>query len=106
MDVSKVYGIDTKGIQNLKEAFGNNTKVGENHDMFQSLLDSAISNINTTNAYLSNAENEKIKFALGESESSHDLSIALQKATTALQYTVSVRDKFLEAYKEIMNMQI
>ena len=74
--------------------------------MFQSLLDSAISNINTTNAYLSNAENEKIKFALGESESTHDLSIALQKATTALQYTVSVRDKFLEAYKEIMNMQI
>ena len=106
MDVSKVYGIDTKGIQNLKEAFGNNTKVGENRDMFQSLLDSAISNINTTNAYLSNAENEKIKFALGESESTHDLSIALQKATTALQYTVSVRDKFLEAYKEIMNMQI
>ena len=73
---------------------------------FTIILNTAINNINTTNAYLSNAENEKIKFALGESESTHDLSIALQKATTALQYTVSVRDKFLEAYKEIMNMQI
>jgi flagellar hook-basal body complex protein FliE len=32
--------------------------------------------------------------------------IALQKASVALQYTVAVRDKFLDAYKEIMQMQI
>ena len=51
-------------------------------------------------------ENEEIKFALGETENSHDLTIALEKASTALQYTVAVRDKFLEAYKEIMQIQI
>ena len=103
--IQKVYGIDTEAVKNLKQ-FAGQEQVGENHDMFQSLLDNAINNINTTNAYLSNAENEKIKFALGETESPHDLTIALQKASTALQYTVAVRDKFLEAYKEIMNMQI
>ena len=43
---------------------------------------------------------------MGELENTHDLVIALQKAQTALQYTVAVRDKFLEAYKEIMQMQI
>ncbi len=103
--ISKVYGIDTEAVKNLKQMDGQE-RVGGDNDMFKSLLDSAINNINTTNAYLSNAENEKIKFALGESESTHDLTIALQKASTALQYTVAVRDKFLEAYKEIMNMQI
>ena len=103
--ISKVYGIDTEAVKNLKQMVGQE-RVGGDNDMFKSLLDSAINNINTTNAYLSNAENEKIKFALGESESTHDLTIALQKASTALQYTVAVRDKFLEAYKEIMNMQI
>ncbi|MCR5846565.1 MAG: flagellar hook-basal body complex protein FliE [Lachnospiraceae bacterium] len=103
--IQKVYGIDTDAVRNLKQ-IGNSNQNGENKDMFKTLLDSAINNINTTNAYLSNAENEKIKFALGESESTHDLTIALQKASTALQYTVAVRDKFLEAYKEIMNMQI
>ncbi|MDD6011031.1 MAG: flagellar hook-basal body complex protein FliE, partial [Lachnospiraceae bacterium] len=36
----------------------------------------------------------------------HDLTIALQKASTALQYTVAVRDKLLEAYKEIMNINL
>ena len=74
--------------------------------MFQALLNTAIDNINTTNSYLSDAENEEIKFAMGETENTHDLTIALQKASTALQYTVAIRDKVLEAYKEIMNMQI
>ncbi|MGN0431657.1 MAG: flagellar hook-basal body complex protein FliE [Lachnospiraceae bacterium] len=74
--------------------------------MFDALLNTAIENINTTNSYLSDAENEEIKFALGETENTHDLTIALQKASTALQYTVAIRDKILDAYKEIMNMQI
>lgn len=74
--------------------------------LFESFLNSAIDNIKTTNSYLSDAENEEIKFALGEVDNSHDLSIALQKASTALQYTVAVKNKLLEAYKEIMQMQI
>ncbi len=74
--------------------------------VFESFLNSAIDNIKTTNSYLSDAENEEIRFALGETENTHDLTIALQKASTALQYTVAVRDKLLEAYKEIMSMQI
>ena len=65
-----------------------------------------MSNIKATNAYLSDAENEKLRFAMGETDNTHDLTIAMQKASTALQYTVAVRDKFLEAYREIMNMQI
>lgn len=80
------------------------TTVGEK-DMFGKVLDSVIGNINTTNGYLSQAENEEIKLSLGKAENTHDLAIALQKASTALQYTVAIRDKFLEAYKELMNMQ-
>lgn len=74
--------------------------------MFDAFLNTAIDNIKTTNSYLSDAENEEIKFALGETENTHDLTIALQKASTALQYTVAVRDRLLDAYREIMQMQI
>ena len=63
-------------------------------------------NIRTTNSYLSDAENEELKFALGQTENTHDLVVAQMKASTALQYTVALRDRFLESYKEIMNMQI
>ena len=75
-------------------------------NLFDSFLNTAIENIKTTNSYLSDAEDEEIKFALGETENTHDLTIALQKASTALQYTVAVRNKLLEAYKELMQMQI
>ena len=74
--------------------------------MFDSILNTAIDNIKTTNSYLSDAENEEIKFALGETDNTHDLTIALQKASTALQYTVAIRDKVLVAYRELMQMQI
>ncbi|MCM1057617.1 MAG: flagellar hook-basal body complex protein FliE [Firmicutes bacterium] len=74
--------------------------------MFDAFLNTAIDNIKTTNSYLSDAEDEEIKFALGETENTHDLMIALQKASTALQYTVAIRDKLMDAYKEIMQMQI
>lgn len=105
MDISSIYGINTDALETMRTA-NKASKTAEGNDMFASLLGSAIDNINSTNALLSNAENEEIKFALGETENTHDLTIALQKASTALQYTVAVRDKFLEAYKEIMNMQI
>ena len=74
--------------------------------MFDSILNTALDNIKTTNSYLSDAENQEILFALGETDNTHDLTIALQKASTALQYTVAIRDKVLDAYKELMQIQI
>lgn len=91
-------------ITSIKDSLSQDRKVSG--DMFGDILNTAIDNIKTTNSYLSDAENEEIKFALGETENTHDLTIALQKASTALQYTVAVRDKCLEAYKELMQMQI
>ena len=55
---------------------------------------------------LKKQEEEEIKFALGISENTHDLAIAAAKANTALSYTVALRDKFLEAYKELMQIQV
>ena len=81
------------------------TTVG-NDEGFAGILNVAMENIKTTNAYISEKENQELKFALGETDNTHDLLIAQQKASTALQYTVALRDKFLESYKELMNMQI
>ena len=62
--------------------------------------------VSETNDLQNNAQSEVIRFALGQSENTHDLSTAQTKALTAIQYTVAVRDKMIDAYKEIMNMQI
>ena len=111
MDISRISsmtGMNIGKVEDVSSLTGSLFTKSENVDgtVFESFLNSAIDNINTTNAYLSEAENEEIRFALGETENTHDLTSALQKASTALQYTVAVRDRLLEAYKEIMNMQI
>ncbi len=108
MDISSLYNISSGAIKEAAKqssAYGD-TKVNEGTNAFGSLLNAAIENMNTTNSYLSDAENEELKLALGETNNTHDLTVALQKASTALQYTVAIRDKFLDAYKEIMQMQI
>lgn len=78
----------------------------DNGEAFSSLLSSAMKMIKETND-LSNAANaQQMNFALGYSDNTHDLAIAQQKAALSLQYTVAVKNKMIEAYKEIMNMQI
>lgn len=108
MDISSLYNVSSGVIQNAISDNTYDTSVASatSHDVFASFFDSAIQSLNETNAYISDAEDEEIRLALGETENTHDLTIALQKASTALQYTVAVRDKFLESYRTIMNMQI
>ena len=105
MDISSIGQLGSANLQS-GSMVGVSGKNGGSDDLFGSLLTSAMDNIKETNSYAQKATEEKIKLALGETESTHDLTIALQKSATALQYTVAVRDKFLEAYKEIINMQI
>ncbi len=73
---------------------------------FDSMLSSAMSLIKDTNSLQEAASAEEVAFALGETDNTHDLMIAEQKANIALQYTVAVRDRLLESYNTIMNMQI
>lgn len=112
MELSAINGISglsglngTSAVSSLTGVLTEKEKKADG-TLFDSFLNSAIDNIKTTNSYLSDAEDEKLKFALGETENTHDLTIAMQKASTALQYTVAIRDKLLDAYKEIMQIQI
>ena len=73
---------------------------------FDSVLNSIVGMVGETNTLQNNASAEEVKFALGMADNTHDLMVAEQKALVALQYTVAVRDKFIEAYNNIMNMQM
>lgn len=44
-------------------------------------------------------------FASGEQQNVHELMISLQKAGLAMNMTTAVRNKALEAYKELARMQ-
>ena len=45
-------------------------------------------------------------FALGQAPSIHDTMIAMEKADLSLRLTMKVRNKVVEAYQDIMRMQV
>lgn len=111
MDISQLRNVSSDVIRKAEKTNSRvyNVLGGDetgNDESFKTIFSAAIDNINTTNAYLSDAENEEIRWALGQTDSTHDLSIALQKAQMALQYTVAIRDRAMSAYRELTQMQI
>ena len=48
----------------------------------------------------------EVRFAIGESIIHMICFVAETKAAVALQHTVAVRDKIIDAYKELMQMSI
>lgn len=52
------------------------------------------------------ADNETQKFLTGEVDDLHKVMIAEEKAGLAFQLTLAVRNKMVDAYQEVMRMQI
>ena len=62
--------------------------------------------IKKTNQLQHRSDVEVQKFLTGESENIHDMMIAMEEATVALEMTTQIRNKVVEAYQELKNMQI
>lgn len=71
---------------------------------FSSVLKSTLDGVAKVQA---KAEDMQNAFALGDDRVSlSDTMIQMQKASINLQTTVQVRNKFVQAYNDIMNMQV
>ena len=103
MDLSSISGVAS---EYLKDTIQKGSEYETGDKSFQNVLQSAVQMLEETNTLQNYAEEAEIQFALGYNTNTHDLRIAQEKANIALQYTVAVRDKVIEAYKEIMNMQM
>ncbi|WDV47688.1 flagellar hook-basal body complex protein FliE [Clostridiaceae bacterium M8S5] len=80
-----------------------NTKITTKDNSFMKYLDNALSKVNDIQ---SESEYQDKMLATGEIENLHDVTIASNKADIALQLTLTVRNKIIDAYKEIMRMQV
>lgn len=104
MDISSLYSV---GSAYMQEALKSTTNVQETAESgFSQIYQAAVNMLNETSELENNANTEEMKWAMGLTENAHDLTIAQNKASSALTYTIAVRDKVLEAYKEIINMQM
>jgi flagellar hook-basal body complex protein FliE len=77
--------------------------VNQTTQSFSSFLKQSMNEINQSQA-ASDAATEKL--VKGESIDLHQVMIASQKASIMLQATIEVRNKAVEAYQEMMRMQV
>jgi flagellar hook-basal body complex protein FliE len=76
---------------------------GENGADFASFFQNALQEVNKLQL---DADAANVKLATGTIEDIAPVVIATEKASIALQLTVQVRNKIIEAYNDVMRMQV
>lgn len=84
--------------QNIKEITPNDA-----HNSFASALKNAIDQVNGSQI---SSDEMTTKLARGENVDLHDVMITAQKASVSMSLTLEVRNKAVEAYQEMMRMQV
>ena len=74
--------------------------------VFEEFYKAAIGLIEQTDKAQKEAEKLGLDFVMGKTDNIHNVMIAQEKANIALQFTVQVHSKVLEAYKEIMRITL
>ena len=85
------------------ELFKENEDVKEKGNSFGALLRSKVEEVNQMKL---DADKAVEKVELGNSGSIHEAMIALEKADISFQTMLQVRNRVLEAYQEVMRMQV
>lgn len=77
--------------------------VKENVEDFGTFLKDALGKVNASQL---EAENLVHDFAVGQDVELHEVVLAMEKADLVLQLTIQIKNKVIEAYQELMRMQV
>jgi flagellar hook-basal body complex protein FliE len=81
----------------------NKSQSSSNSSSFGDMLNQYIQQADDT---VKDFETKSVSLAKGDNIDLHEVTIAAQKASIAVQLTTEIRDKAVEAYQEIMRMQV
>lgn len=97
------------GIQSaadMRETLTRNSELKTNDAQGGSFVDTLKEAINNVNSLQKVADTKMQELATGRSQNIHETMIATEKADLALRLMVQVRNKVIDAYQEIMKMQV
>jgi flagellar hook-basal body complex protein FliE len=97
--------VKTIGLNNSNLTSGElnlNSKL-QDKNKFSSFLNDALNKVNQLQV---ESDEYKKLLVTGDVDNLHDVTIAAEKANISLQLTLGIRNKVVEAYREIMRMQI
>jgi flagellar hook-basal body complex protein FliE len=80
-----------------------NTQVKDNIKSFDSTLKEFISDVNNLQNQAGDAMN---KMATGEATDIHEVMVAVEKAKTSFELLMELRNKTVDAYRELIRMQV
>jgi flagellar hook-basal body complex protein FliE len=70
---------------------------------FSTLLSEGVASMD---AKVAHADQMVSRFALDDSVPLHQVTIALEEARLSVEFAMQVRQRFVEGYRELMNMQL
>jgi flagellar hook-basal body complex protein FliE len=101
--ISTFSALPLQGIQTLQPAAGAAGAAAVAKPDFGSMVASGLEKLQSAQA---TSDNLAVKATTGDLTDIHDYMIAANEASVATQLTVAVRNKAVEAFTEIMRMQM
>ena len=98
--VNEIYKQTSQALKGTSNDGDNDTGA------FKMLFDAAKNAAYDTTKLQNIAENTTTDFVTGKIDNIHKVLIDQEKANVALQFTVELRNKAIDAYKEIMRLQM
>lgn len=84
-------------------SFGNINKTSKSTGSFASTLKNTLDKINEMQVV---SDEKTAAFVAGEDVEIHEVMLAAEEAKLSLQFAVEIRNKIVEAYEELNNMQL
>ena len=81
-------------------------KIEIDSDGNKSFSDTLVESINEVNSLQTKADQAIEGLVAGKSQSIHETMLAVNKADLAFRMTMQVRNKIVEAYQEVLRMQV
>jgi flagellar hook-basal body complex protein FliE len=104
MDIAPI-NLNPISLTKVAGSTGSSEKVSPQKNALESFSSVLNNSINSVNDLQVNADTAIQQFVAGKLDI-HDVMVEVEKASVAMQLTVQLRNKVLEAYQEVMRMQV
>jgi flagellar hook-basal body complex protein FliE len=100
------FGPDQSEVIRMNDHDGFRPRALTPKDSTPSFKDMLAQALDTVNNLQINADRMAQKLATGEAKDIHEVLMAVEEVSVGLQLTMQIRNKIIEAYQEIMRMQV
>ncbi|MGI5836430.1 MAG: flagellar hook-basal body complex protein FliE [Chloroflexota bacterium] len=95
--------ITSVGYSPLPIDLARKNKSGQNGAGFMEAMSSALKEVSNMQ---DRADEMAVQLAIGKDVDIHDAVLATEEAQLAFNFTLQIRNKLIEAYQEVMRMQV